>query len=95
MITVIARATVADVDAFLPVFSSRGRELRARHGARSALVHRDPDRADGVVVVFRWEDRAGFDAFLADPDVPEAMRASGTIGRPEFTVLELLAELDA
>jgi heme-degrading monooxygenase HmoA len=39
------------------------------------------------VVLFEWESGEAFEAFRNDPSVKETMRASGTVGPPEFTVL--------
>ncbi len=47
-----------------------------------------------IVNVFDW-DRSGIEAFMADPEVPEVMRAAGLQGPPEFTFVEQVEELEA
>jgi len=46
---------------------------------------------DEVVVLFDWESRDAFQAFLSDPKVKETMKSSGTMAPPEFTYLEKVA----
>jgi heme-degrading monooxygenase HmoA len=44
-----------------------------------------------AVVLFDWESREDFEAFLADSEARAAMQESGTQGPPAFTFLEHIA----
>ena len=46
-------------------------------------------------MLLEWPDRATFEAFRSDPDVPATMASGGALGRPTFTVLDHLADLDS
>ena len=47
-----------------------------------------PDEPGVAMVLIDWADRASFDAFRADPEVPPTMRSGSTLEPPQFTVLE-------
>ena len=89
----IARVRVKDFDRFLETFSTRGAEKRREHGCRGVRVFRSVDDPNQVVNVFEW-DRDGIEAFMADPETPEIMRAGGLEAPPDFTYVEPVAELD-
>ena len=93
MIQIHAKLTIEDLPRFLGVFSTAGAEARGRHGsARSEIfaVEEDPNQ---VYLIFDWESREAFESFLADTTVRETMQSSGTIGRPEFTIVRRMATL--
>lgn len=71
MIVTVAR--VGDLDQFLRTFATKGVEKRREHGCRGAHVYRDPQDPEVVWVFFDW-DRADYDGFLTDPEVPDIAR---------------------
>ena len=89
----VARVRVADFDRFIETFETRGKEKRKEHGSRSASVFRDAEDPHGVVAVFDW-DRAGIEAFLADPEAREIMAEAGLEGPPDFTFVSWQKDLD-
>lgn len=92
MIQILAQVDIEELPRFVGVFGTQGARMRRKHGSRCARVLRVTGQDSRVVVLFDWESRAGFEDFLSDPAVRETMACSGTIGRPEFTFLEELAE---
>ena len=77
----LATTTVEDLDRFLDVFSTAGAEKRKQHGSKGAVVFRDPAEDDRVWVIFDW-DAAGWQRFVADPEVPPIMKNAGHKSRP-------------
>lgn len=92
MIHVLADVAIADLQTFIGAFGTVGAQLRRAHGSRRAQVYRHRDDERRVIVLFAWESREAFAGFLADPAIREAMKASGTLGRPEFTLLDKVAD---
>jgi quinol monooxygenase YgiN len=84
---VVAKARIGDFERFWETFSTRGAAKRAEHGSRGARVFRNADDPNEIITIFEW-DRAGFEAFMADPEAPEIMAAAGLEGRPEPTYVE-------
>ena len=89
---VLATAKIQDFEEFWSVFSTKGAEKRGQHGSKGARVHRDPNDADRIWVVFDW-DEEGWQSFISDPDVPAIFQAAGMDGRPKAA--EFLREHDA
>ena len=85
MYTVLAEVRIEDITRFLAVFATAGLEKRARHGSLGAEVLAAGDESDRVFVLIDWTDRAAFEAFLSDPEVPPTMARGGAKGRPSFT----------
>jgi len=92
MIHVLAQANYEELQKFISIFATRGAAMRRKHGCLKAQLFRVPDQENRAVILFEWESREAFEGFLSDPDVPPTMRSSGTIGRPEFTILEEIAQ---
>ncbi len=78
----LATTTVEDFDRFAATFSTKGLEKRQQHGSKGARVFRDPNQDDRVWVIFDW-DRAGWDSFVSDPEVPPIMKEAGHKGPPQ------------
>ena len=93
MAQVIARVKIEDYDRFIAAFSTRGAEKRREHGCRGVRVFRVLDDPQQIVNVFEW-DRSGIESFMADPEVPEVMRAAGLQDPPQFTFVEQVEELE-
>lgn len=91
---VIGRVRVKDFDRFIETFTTRGAELRAKHGSRGAQVYRVAGDANAVVTLFDW-DQADLQGFLDDPEAHKVMEAAGLEARPEFTFVELVRDVDA
>ncbi|MEA2220363.1 MAG: hypothetical protein QOJ35_2989 [Solirubrobacteraceae bacterium] len=74
---------VSDFDRWWGIFSTTGAEKRTEHGSKGSHVFRDPNDEARVWVVFDW-DEAGFQEFLADPDVPAIFKEAGIQGPPQM-----------
>lgn len=90
----IARVRIGELDRFLETFGGRGKEKRAEHGCRGVQVHQSTEDPGALVNVFDW-DRAGVEAFMADPEVEEIMASAGLEGPPDFTYVERVAEFES
>ena len=93
MISILAKVSIKELPTFMGVFSTRGAQMRRQHGSRKSTVFTVPGESNQVMVLFEWESKKAFDGFLNDPAVRQTMQSSGTVGRPEFTILEKVAEL--
>jgi heme-degrading monooxygenase HmoA len=89
---ILANVAIEDLANFIAMFSTRGAQLRAQHGSSSSQVFGVEGEEKRVVILFEWSNKEDFEAFLADPNAREAMKASGTIGMPQFTFLEKIAD---
>jgi quinol monooxygenase YgiN len=92
MVNVLTHVQVEDAERFWSVFSTRGRGIRRRHGSTSARVFQTVGEPNSLVLLFEWSSPEGLEAFRSDPETPEAMKASGAIGQPTFTLLEPFQE---
>jgi heme-degrading monooxygenase HmoA len=92
MIHILGKVTHTDLARFIATFATRSAPLRRQHGSHRAQVFAVRDEENRAIVLLEWESRAAFEGFLADPAVREAMQAGGTIGLPEFTFLDKVAE---
>ena len=90
----IARVRIGELDQFLEVFGTRGAKKRAEYNCRGVMVHQSVDDPHALINVFDW-DRADVEAFQADPEVEDLMKAVGLVTRPEFTFVERVAEFDS
>ena len=95
MVHILAKVAIEDLPKFMGVFSTRGAEMRRKHGSHRAQIFKVEEESNQMVVLFEWESREAFEGFLEDPTVRETMQSSGTQGRPEFTFLEKVGELTA
>lgn len=95
MIQILGRVRIKDLPAFLGVFATRGARMRRIHGSQSATLYQVAGSDGEVIVLFDWESREAFQAFLDDPQVKETMKSSGTLAPPEFTFLEVVARFPA
>jgi hypothetical protein len=78
----LATTRVEDFEQFMKVFSGPGAEKRKQHGSKGSLVFRDPAEADRVWAVFDW-DEAGWQSFVADPEVPPILKNAGHKSKPQ------------
>ena len=83
---ILATTKVEDFDRFVTIFSTKGAEKRRQHGSKGAHVFRDPNEDDRVWVLFDW-DPAGWQSFVADPEVPPILQEAGHKGRPQAAEL--------
>lgn len=95
MFTTLAKVRIADAQRFLEVFATHGQARRRAHGSRGAQAFMLPDEPGTAMVLIDWADRAAFDAFRADPEVPPTMRSGGALEPPQFTVLERRGHYEA
>lgn len=92
MIHILAKVSIEDLPKFIGIFSTQGAQMRRKHGSRKSQLFTVPEQSNQVMVLFEWDSKEAFEGFLSDPLVKETMQSSGTVGRPEFTILEKLAE---
>ncbi len=90
----VARTEIEDWERFIATFGDRGKQKRKQYGCRGVTVFRDAEDPSRLVNVFDW-DRADVERFMADPEVEEIMAQAGLRGRPQFTWVEKMAELDS
>lgn len=95
MFTTLAKVRIADAQRFLDVFSTHGLAKRRAHGSVGAQAFMLPDEPGVAVVLIDWTDRASFDAFRADPEVPPTMRSGGALEPPQFTALDRRGRYEA
>lgn len=95
MFTTLAKVRIADAQRFIEVFSTHGLVKRRAHGSRGAQVFMLPDEPGVAMVLIDWADRASFEAFRADPEVPPTMRSGSALEPPQFTVLDRCGLFDA
>lgn len=93
--TTWAEVSIDAFPQFLQVFSDAGLQARRRHGSLSAQVFRVPGNEQTARVLIDWQDRASFDAFIADPQVKATMRSGGATRPPEFTFVERAGQFHA
>ena len=93
MVHILARVNIEELEKFISVFATRGAKMRAKHGNTGSRVFTVQDNPNEVQVLFAWESKEAFEGFQNDPAVKATMQASGTLGRPEFVLLDLLAGL--
>lgn len=91
MVQILVRARYEELQRFIGGFATRGAAMRRKHGSRHATMLKN-SAEDEVILLFDWDSREAFEAFLEDPEVKATMQSSGTLGRPEFTYLEKIAE---
>lgn len=93
MIHIWATVEISDLEQFIGVFATAGARARRKHGSRRSHVFTVPGTPSQVRVLFEWESREAFEGFLNDPEVRTTMQSSGTVGRPDFLILDALADL--
>ena len=79
---ILATTTFEDYDRFMEVFSTKGADKRREHGSKGAHIFRDPNQDARVWVIFDW-DEAGWQSFVADPEVPPIMKTAGHTSRAQ------------
>jgi len=87
----LATVKVQDMDQFLKIFSTRGKEKRRQHGSKGSTVFRDPNDENRFWALFDW-DAEGWQSFISDPDVPAIFQEAGLIGRP--TAAEVVGQYE-
>ena len=95
MVAIHMRVKVRDFDVFWQGFQERGAPLRERHGSRGVRVLRSQDDPHAVHLLFTWESRERFAAFLNDPAVQDSMLKGGLIGKFDVEHLDPVGELSS
>lgn len=94
-VAVLADLAIGELDTFLEVFASEGKDKRAEHGCLGTEVFAPSGQTGRVLVLLRFPDTAAFEGFRSDPTAPPIMRKGGAQGPPTFTVLDEVASFDA
>ena len=79
---VLATTRYEDFERFKEIFSGAGAAKRKEHGCRGVMAFQDPYIEDRIWAVFDW-DKAGWRAFVSDPEVPPIMKHAGHLERPQ------------
>ena len=79
---ILSTAKVEDFNRFVRTFSTKGAQKRKQHGCKGSSVFRDPNDNDRVWALFDWDD-AGWQNFIADPEVPAIFAEAGLKGKPQ------------
>lgn len=95
MYTTLAEVSVEDLERFVAIFATRGADLRRKHGSRRAEILSAVEDGDRAFVLIDWPNRASFDAFRADPEVPGTMRLGSLKAPPKFMPVERIATFPA
>ena len=92
MVHILAEILIGDFDTFWNAFSTNGAEMRKKHGCLSSQVFRvdgDPER---IILLFAWESKERYHAFLNDPEVRQTIQSGGTHGVVKVTFLDRAGE---
>lgn len=95
MHTTLAEVEIEDLQRFLSVFTTDGRDKREAHGSLGAEVLSVTDGSNRVLVLIDWTDEGAFERFVSDPTVPPTMARGGAKGRPKFTPLSRIGRFQA
>lgn len=95
MINILAEVSIEDFTKFIGVFSTRGLEIRGKHGSLESRVFKVKDDGTRLLLLFKWKSKEHFAEFLSNESVKDAMESSGMTAPPKFTFLELAAEFSA
>lgn len=81
MTTLAVRQSVADYDAWQPVFDGH-EKARRTHGATGHRILRD---GNDVLVLIEFPDDASAHSFTDDVSLREAMAVGGVVGAPDIS----------
>ena len=92
MVHILGEVAIENLEQFVGAFSTRGAKTREKHGNHRTQLFKVAEEEGKVIVLFDWESREAFEGFSNDPRVRETMSSSDTVGPPEFTFLEKVAD---
>lgn len=84
----IVRVNVTRYDAWRTAFDANA-HWRRGHGVISEEVYCSPEDMTVVVVLLDFDALEGAQLFAADPELAEAMKASGAFGTPRIIIAEV------
>jgi hypothetical protein len=87
MSTIIVRHTVKDYDAWRPVYDEHA-STRNHYGISDISLHRDHERPNDIVIVFRTDDLARASEFFASEDLRQTMERAGVVSEPGVWILD-------
>lgn len=87
MVTVILQHEVENYDKWKAAFDA-DHANRAAAGMKAHTVGRLAGTPDTAVVISQWEKAEDFQKLLQNPNLAEAMKAGGVIGKPVVQVVE-------
>lgn len=90
----LASVRVADFDRFLSVFTTKGVEIRGKHGSRGTQLFRNSDDPNEVTIVFDF-DHDAFRGFIASAEGRDVMQEAGVQGAPDVVFLEHVTDTDS
>ena len=87
MVLILVRHKVEDYAKWKAVFDEHGAARKAG-GSMGARVMRNVDDPSEQVIITEWPDIEHAKAFVASPDLREAMGRGGVMGMPDVVFLE-------
>jgi hypothetical protein len=81
------RQSVEDYEKWKAGFDAAAPVRQAAGATDEAYVMRNADNGNEIVVILGWSDLDQARQFAASPELKEAMRKAGVIGRPEVLFL--------
>jgi quinol monooxygenase YgiN len=85
MATLFVRHTVADYKAWRKIYDSVGK-VQKEHGVTAQAVYQAADNPNDVTVTHEFASAAKAKAFMALPELKQAMQKAGVIGAPTFWI---------
>lgn len=86
MVYMLVQHKVEDYDKWRAVFDDKA-DLRQASGETSALVLRQADDPNAMVLLFGWDSLERAQAYLQNPMLKEAMQEAGVITPPQALFL--------
>ena len=85
MVLLLARHPVQDVNKFKDGYNTdTAKAVRERHGVKNDVVYNTPEDSNDVLVVHYFDSAEQAGAFLADPELGQAMESLGVAGEPHI-----------
>lgn len=92
MVNILAEILVGNIDTFLDAFTTTGAKMRKKHGCLGSEVFRVSDDGERLLLLFQWESKERYQAFLGDPEVRQTIQSGSTQSVVKVTFLDSLGE---
>ncbi|HVO02775.1 MAG TPA: hypothetical protein VMT54_11270 [Candidatus Cybelea sp.] len=85
MTTLFVRHTVKDYAAWRKIYDGAG-PIQKQHGVTKEAVYQSADNPNDVTVTHDFATAAAAKAFMALPELKQAMQKGGVVGAPTFWI---------